>query len=120
MARTALVVQQPRAQNGILNLESVEVAGDVVADAGFANDEQTLLMVRNAGVGAHILTFDTPGTVEGNAIANPVTGACPAGKWSVFGPFPRSAYNQDDGMVYWASDGTKTECKYVALRLAHA
>ena len=47
MARAILVVQQPRAQNGILNLETVEVAGDVAADAGFPNDEQTLLFVRN-------------------------------------------------------------------------
>lgn len=117
MARTALVVQNPRTTNGITGLTTVEVAGDAAADVGFPNDGQTILLVRNGGAGAHVLTFDTPGTVEGQAIGNPSAPSLGAGLWGCYGPFPRATFNQDDGMVYVSSDGTKTECKYVAIRV---
>lgn len=119
MARTLLALNHAPGGVGMLNLTSLEVPGDAAADVGFPNGDNVLLYVRNAGAGPHVLTFDTPGSVDGNAIANPSTASIAAGGARIIGPFRRDVYDQgapDTGYVYVSSDGTKTEMRYVAFQ----
>ncbi len=119
MARTILALQTAPGGVGMINLTSTEVAGDATDDVGFPNGDNVLLYVRNAGAGAHVLTFDTPGSVDGNAIANPATASIAAGGARIIGPFRRDVYDQggaNAGQVFVSCDGTKTEMKYVAFQ----
>lgn len=114
MARTVLVVIQGDAHSP-LSMSAVEVAGDVANDVALPNDGLTKLYARNAGAGSHVLTFRTPGTVRGLAIAED-TVTIVAGAHAILGFFDRDLYNQPDGSIYIDSDGTKTEMKYAGIR----
>ena len=82
------------------------VAGDETDNHYFVNDGRTIICVLKTGsTGA--LTFKTPGTVDGQAIAEQiVTPAVHATKVTLIGPFPPSIYNQsgsaaeDNGTVH--------------------
>ena len=78
----------------------VLVAGDQALNHEFVNDGRTLVSVLKTG-GAGILTFKTPGTKDGQAIAEQVvTPGVHATQNTLIGPFPPSIYNQSDGTVH--------------------
>ncbi len=74
----------------------VAPTGDQVA---FANTGRRFLHVKNASAAPINVTAITPGTVDGQAIADRVT-AVPAAGERFIGPFPADIYNQGDGKVY--------------------
>jgi hypothetical protein len=61
------------------------------------NNGSVRLIVTNSA-GANNLTITTPGTVDGNAIADLVI-ALTASKVYVIGPFPPSVYNNSAGQL---------------------
>lgn len=62
----------------------------------FSNDGRTLLYIENGGGSSATVTFDTPATVGGLAVAqNAVT--LSAGQGKMCGPFPPEIYNQPRG-----------------------
>ncbi len=76
------------------------VAAVAANNAEFPNDGRTILFVLCASDATEI-TFITPGTVDGNAIADPVmTVAINAADVSMFGPFPPGIYNDDNGDIH--------------------
>jgi hypothetical protein len=96
VARTALVVTDiSRAVNA-----GTLTAGDDVNEHDFVNDGRTIICALNTGTAA-TLTFLTPGTVGGLAIADlAVSVPIHATKVALIGPFPPGIYNQSDGKVY--------------------
>lgn len=73
-------------------------AGGELHDA-FPNDGRVILNVKN-GAGAPItVTIETPGTVDGLAIAELIV-TVPNAEERWIGPFPPNTYNQDAGTVY--------------------
>lgn len=84
------------------------VAGDDTDNHEFVNDGRTLISVLKTG-GAGILTFKTPGTVDGQDIAEQVvTPGVHATQNTLIGPFPPSIYNQSDGTVHIDLDDETT------------
>ena len=82
----------------------------------FLNDGRTFLAVLNTGTAAAI-TFLTPGTVDGLAIADPVmTVPIHASRVAMYGPFPVGIYNDSDGMVQCDLD-TDTNVTWAVFRL---
>jgi len=68
-------------------------------------------------VGDAILTFKTPGTVDGLDIAEmTVTVTASATVGELIGPFPPSIYNQSDGTVHVTPDD-HTSLGYVPVRV---
>lgn len=58
------------------------------------NDGRTIMHFKKSGVGACVVTIDTPGTVRGLAVADRTVNV-PATTGDVFcGPFPPNVYNQ--------------------------
>ena len=87
----------------------VLVAGDEDDNHSFVNDGRTLIAVLKTGAAAGILTFKTPGTVDGLAISEQiVTPAVLATSYTLIGPFPPSIYNQSDGTVHVDLDSETT------------
>lgn len=118
MPRVDLTIQKIT-KSGPVDLEALEQTPDETDSAMFANDGNTFLYVRNTGLGDHVLTFQTPQTVAGLAVADH-TVTVAAGKTALLGPFPTDTFNvqsgPDVGKVYVDVDGTRTEVKLVALR----
>jgi hypothetical protein len=98
MAARAEIVPTEAARTG--TLLPAETVGVVADGHKFANDGKVILLVRNSdGAAARVLTIQTPGTVDGQAIADRTVSVA-FGTSRVIGPFPPSIYNQADGMVY--------------------
>lgn len=96
MARTALTEQAITSAG----LEATYAAANVDGNK-FNNTDRTLFHVKNASGSDVTLTFQTPGTVDGLAIAER-TVVCSAGEERLWRGQP-SIYNQpstDAGMVY--------------------
>jgi hypothetical protein len=110
MARTEITYQQ------IVRTGLEQTYAAAVADgAKFSNDGRMFLHVKN-GSGAPInVTIQTPGTVDGLAIAEQVVAVTNAEE-RMIGPFPPSIYNQSDGMVY-ADYSAVTDVTVALLRL---
>ena len=84
--------------------------------ASFVNDGRTFLYVLDTA-GDPVLTFKTPGTIDGLAIAEKsVTVTAHATKGTLIGPFPPSIYNQSDGTVH-VTAAVITSCFYVPIRV---
>ena len=84
------------------------VGGDETENHYFVNDGRTIIAVLKTG-GTCEMTFQTPGTVDGQAIAELlVTPAVAATQYTLIGPFPPSIYNQSDGTVYVDIDDETT------------
>jgi hypothetical protein len=94
MARTDITAQQ------IVRTGLEETFIAATADGQmFANDGRMILHVKN-GAGAPInVTIQTPGSVDGLAIAEQVV-AVTNGEERFIGPFPTNIYNQADEKVY--------------------
>ncbi len=84
------------------------------------NNGAMFLHFMKSGAGACTVTIDTPGTVDGNAIANP-TITVPATTGDVMvGPFPPSVYNQPGTNTILFTLSEITGLTVAALRLAAA
>lgn len=72
----------------------------------FVNDGKTVLHFKKTGAGAATITVVTPGTVDGQAVADK-TFSVPATTGDKFaGPWPRDIYNDSAGKVeFTTSDG---------------
>lgn len=95
MARTALSVQQI-ARSG---LEPAYSAANADGHSVVNDGKLTFVHVKNGSGSSINVTIATPGSVDGNAIADKVV-AVPAGEERIIGPFPTSWYNQSDGTVH--------------------
>jgi hypothetical protein len=88
------------------------VALDASAGAMFTNNAATRVLVRNNGAGNHTVTFVSPQTVLGLAVADLAYVLTP-GQSMVCGPFPQTTFNQpsgdDAGRVYVNTGGTQSE-----------
>lgn len=111
MARTTMTVQEAVATG----LKPTTTAG--TSDGlQFSNDGKTLLYAYNGGAGAHVVTIQTPETVEGLAVAeNTVT--ISQSTFKLIGPFARATFNQSNGYAYVDIDGTQSEVTCAAVRV---
>lgn len=85
------------------------------ADVTFANDGRVFLDVNNTGAEL-TLTINTPGTVEGLAVAENVITIVLTTGHKMIGPFPAVPYNQSGGMVT-ATFGRITDMTCALIRL---
>lgn len=81
----------------------------------FHNDGKTFLYAKNAHTADWILTFDTPGTVDGLAVAQRAITVAD-GTEVLIGPFPTNIYNDANSRVQVTYDGI-TALTVKALRL---
>jgi len=85
-----------------------------------SNDGAVWISMRNSGAGSHTMTFPTPQTVDGQAVAD-MTIAVANGVTTLVGPFPPSTFNvqsgDDLGYLYIDISGTQSEMKFLAFRL---
>ena len=80
------------------------------------NDGRVFLRIVKAGAGDAILTFTTPGTVGGYAIANPTATVVATTGIMVIGPFPPAIFNDESGDLEWSVDEvTGLTCEIVQL-----
>lgn len=92
----------------LLTVQDITLAGvaqSAVAAAAtdtFPNDGRTFVEVINGGGSDDIITFTTPATVQGVAIADP-TVTVAAGARKCIGPFPTSIFNDASGLVTMAN-----------------
>jgi len=92
------------------------VTAAIAEGAMFANDGRTFLYCLDTA-GNAVLTFKTPGTVDGLAIAEmTVTVTADATAGCLIGPFPPGIYNQSDGTVHVTPDD-HTALGYVPVRV---
>ena len=99
-------------RTGVLATQTPAIA----EGAKFPNDGRTFLYCLDT-VGNAILTFKTPGTVDGLAIAEKTaTIVADATIGALVGPFPPSIYNQSDGTVHVTPDD-HTSLNYVPVRV---
>lgn len=87
------VVTSKRIDNGN------DLAGAAAAVGGdsFVNTGTELVVIKNASVGAITVTFATPATLDGLAVADR-TASIGAGETRLLGPFPPGIYN-DTGIA---------------------
>lgn len=95
MARTALTVQSVVRSGLADSLSAANADGHSIVNEG----KKTWLEVLNGGAGSINVTIQTPGTIDGLAVADRVI-AVGAGARKKIGPFPVAEYNQSDGAVY--------------------
>jgi len=82
----------------------------------FINDGRTIILALNTGTAA-TLTFQTPGTVDSQAIGDrDVSINIHATEHDAIGPWPPGKYNQSDGKVYIDVDDD-TDLTLMALRI---
>jgi hypothetical protein len=68
------------------------------ADVYFVPNNGSVRLIATNAAGANNVTVTTPGTVDGNAIADLVI-ALTASKVYVLGPFPPAVYNNAAGQI---------------------
>lgn len=90
MARGVLTLNQIT-RDGVT--AGTEANGDVANGHQVQNDERVFIQVRNSNGAstARTVTFETPGTVDQQAVADR-TSSIAAGVTKLFGPFPVSQY----------------------------
>lgn len=111
MARTALAVQQVERAG----LEPAYTAANVDGHS-IANTGKEALHVKNDDASPINVTFLTPGTVDGQAVADRVQ-AVPAGEERIFGPFPKNIYDQPGTEVVHVDFSAVTSVTVAALRI---
>lgn len=93
MASTPLASQTPTAAGLAPTYSAANVDGHT-----FYNTEKTLLIVKNGAGSPITVTFVTPGTADGNAIADPAR-TVPANGERHFGRIPDGTYNDSSDTV---------------------
>ena len=69
-------------------------------DLQVTNDGHTILEFKNTNAATRTITVQTPGTVDGNAVADPVATIAANTGDLIFKPFAPTFYNQADGNIY--------------------
>ena len=64
------------------------------------NDGNVIVEFKNTNAATRTITFSTPGTADGNAIADPVSTIAVTVGNLIFKPFRPDYYNQSDGNLY--------------------
>lgn len=93
MARTALTVQEIVRSGLTPSYSAANVDGHSLPNSG-----KEMFHVKSGGTGVTV-TIQTPGTVDGQAVADR-TVVLGTSTERMIGPFPPSIYNQSDGTVY--------------------
>ena len=94
MARTALTVQD------IVRAGLSPSYTAAIADGhSFANNGRVFAHIKNGDAAEKTITIQTPGTVDGLAVADR-TVTIPASEERMIGPFAPAQYNQGNGTVY--------------------
>lgn len=70
----------------------------------FPNNGNVRLLITDTSTSNNNVTITTPGSVDGNAIADLVV-TCPGSEQLVLGPFPPSVYNNSSGQVRFTVAG---------------
>mgnify|MGYP005823896815 CR=1 FL=1 len=110
--RTALVPQQ------ITRAGLAPAFSAAVADGhSVANDGHVFIEVKNASGSAVTVTVQTPGMVDGLAIAELQVSVPATNGDKMIGPFPPGIYNQADGTIY-VDFSAVTSVTVAALRMA--
>jgi hypothetical protein len=87
MARATLPLTQSTRDGVVVT----ETTGDATNGHVCTNDGKVLILAHNTGASSRTITFITPGTVDGQAVADrTATVATDVSK--VFGPFPTADY----------------------------
>jgi hypothetical protein len=94
MARTALAVQEIVRSGIVPTFGAANVDGHSVPNSG-----KEYIYVKNGGGSSINVTIQTPGTVDGQAVADRVV-AVANGAEKMIGPFPPGSYSQPDGSTY--------------------
>jgi len=94
MARTILSVQDIARSGLEPSYEAANADGESVANNG-----RVFVHVKNGSGSSVTVTIQTPGTVDGLAVADR-TVAIPAAEERMIGVFPPADYNQSDDAVY--------------------
>jgi len=96
MARTALTVNEVVRAGVAFSPSAANVDGH-----SLANDRNAALFLYvNNGSGSSVtVTIQTPGTVDGLAVADRTVAVAAAAE-KLIGPFPSGVYDQSDGAVY--------------------
>lgn len=114
MARSVLNVQAVSRAG----LNPVYSAADVANGHEFDNSSgKVVLHVKNGGAGATVVTIQTPGTVDGLAIAD-LTVSVPAAGERFIGFFPKNIYNQSGGNLVYVNLDVGTSVTLAALKLS--
>ena len=98
MPRADLTTQQIERSTGLTPAYTAAQAAASGSNA-FANDGRTFIHIKNGGASPITATFQTPGAVNGLAIADLVVTVANATE-KVVGPFEPGLFNQSDGKVY--------------------
>ena len=69
----------------------------------FANTGDEFLHIKNGDASSHTVTIETPGNVDGLAVADRAV-AVGAGEERMIGPFPTSVYNDSGDLVQLTYD----------------
>jgi hypothetical protein len=93
MARTALTVQQVTRAGLTPAYSAAPVDGHSILNGG-----KELLHVKTGGTACNV-TIQTPGSVDGQAVADRVV-AIGTSSERIIGPFPPDIYNQASGEIY--------------------
>lgn len=97
MPRTALTVTTIT-RTGVV--QPAQEAGDVANGNSIAgNDGRIFLQITNDDAATQTVTFPTPGTVDGLAIADLVI-SLTTGQTKLVGPLTPGTFNQSDGLVH--------------------
>ena len=103
---SAITVTQSKGyEDTDLAFQSVWVGGDTLVNNG-----RTFLVFRNSSGSSCTATLDTPGTIDGLAIANPTVTVSSAAD-QVIGPFDPTIFNTAAGLIaitYSGSTNTTT------------
>lgn len=110
MARTALSVQQISRDGLTPTYTSATTDGHSVV-----NDGRVFIHVKNNGASPITVTVQTPGAVDGLAIADRQV-TVSNGSEKMIGPFLPNVYNQSDGSI-WINYSATTSVTVAALRL---
>ena len=94
MAMTDLTPQTIVRTGLAMTYEAANVDGEMIPNAG-----RMFLHVKNGSAVSVTVTVDTPGLVDGLAVAQ-LTVAIPAGQERMIGPFPPGVYNQSSGNIH--------------------
>lgn len=94
-----LTVQTSSSIGALINWTGAGPTGDK-----FVNTGHELLLIRNIGESSQTATIDTPGTLDGLAIAQRTFSVEDSGAIGVIGPFDKAVYNDGSGFVNFAMD----------------
>ncbi len=97
MATVTLTVQD--VSRAGLNLTAAKTTVVVANDYYFPNDGRTKLFVDNIAATDNVVTIETPGTVDGAAVADKTVTMATLQKYLI-GPFPQDWYNNSAGNVH--------------------